>query len=108
MAQLPDHDLMLDLRLETWRAVPDTLKGVMAWDADERRDFLLELAVEENILAYLTDQAAQGQLNPAQIECLAEVQALVAVRRPILDAYLTSATRSAPSGPTRLGHTVGN
>jgi hypothetical protein len=105
MTQLPDHDLMLDLRLEAWQAVPDTLKGVMAWNADERRDFLLELAVEENMLAYLADQAAQGTLSPNQVERLTAVQALVTARRPILDAYLAGATRSAPSGTALLGHT---
>ena len=52
MTTLPDLDLMLDVRLETWQAVPDTLPRIVAWDPDERREFLYELPVEAELVSY--------------------------------------------------------
>ena len=88
MTTLPDLDLMLDVRLETWQAVPDTLPGIVAWDPDERREFLYELPVEAELVSYLEQLCDQGLLTPEQTARLRTVQALVQARRAILDAYL--------------------
>ena len=102
MTQSLDLDLMLDVRLEIWQAVPETLEAMEQWDPDDRLEFLYELAPEENMLGFLAEQAARGMMTPAQLDRFAEVEALVAARRAVLDAYptgsrLPSQEKTAPA-----------
>ena len=89
-AKHDEIDRLLDLSRAGWEELPAVAREAEAWDQESLEAYLAELPLEEDRLRRLTEHAAAGRMDEAQLERYAHVLNLAEERRPLLERLRAS------------------
>lgn len=77
-------DAFLDYSLKEWGAIPEIAHEWVAWNAGDRRDFVLEWPIREDRLKQLDAWRADDFLTVQQRHRYDQLSKLVSMHRPII------------------------